>query len=188
MAVTIKYSKLVSNVAGSTAMNITKVNNILTELSKQLLNAIHEGSNIRCRNLFDINYVTTRDLDVEIYNNNVFDFDEQVNAVSLILNYNKTDVSLVISQYYNQIRNLLSSGYQANVKSVAYIEPVLSNGTITYFKRISPVLVNTKPLYADFMVVEQSGDLVVKTLSKDNLRFNLLLSDNLETPYLVKED
>lgn len=185
LAQTVKYKVIVEKVALRTKVTINKAHTVIKSLSEVLTDAIREGNDIDCLGIFSISYkVRTND---DIYKNTVVDFDKQVNEIHLRTNMATEDVMLILDAFYRQIKLLLESGYQVNIKSIGYVEPQLKDGEIKYFSRIAPVLVKQKAMFVDFLILTDDGEVVVKQFEQNQLRFSMKLDDSLETPVDLKQ-
>lgn len=184
MSIRADYLTIVSYLSSKLGYSTRKTRKILTELGKGMKEAISRGNDIEVENLFKIKYKLSKIPKTVIYSNTEYNFENQVDYVVEKTGYSKLDVHRVIKNYYSYINELVSEGYKVTVKSIGVLEPRYSEHYQEYetVVIISPVLTSCKADNIDLLCMDSNGEKETLNVSKENLRFSLFLSSNLNMP------
>ncbi|WP_193635279.1 HU family DNA-binding protein [Bacillus paranthracis] len=184
LAKRVKYTDLIQYVADRCGVSYHKSHRIIKELSKVLKESISRGDTIHCEGLFTISFTYKRG---SIYRNRVFGIQEQVNEVMHQLGgLQEVEVIEVVKVYYRRMHDLVGQGYQVNVKGIGYVIPREGENKVYCDTRVSPVL--DKPDMADFLVLKDSGELILEQVEKKDLRFDIQLDEKANVPYMVMKE
>jgi|SRR5690625_1516648 len=175
------YPELIDYVATRTGISKHRTWRVLKEYSKVLKESVKKGNSIEIDKLITITFTTKEGY---IFENKVIDLEDQVEIVSDNLEMSEIDVRNLILTYIRRIHDRVQEGYQVNIKGVSYVIPSKDrDGEIICTPRVSPVM--EKPDVADFVLSTNQGNIILKELLGEELRFKIEVSEDLEIPYKI---
>lgn len=173
------YKELINYVANRTGVSKHRTWKVLKEYSYVLKDQVKKGNKISIEPLLTITFTTGQGL---IYENKEVNLQDQIELVSENLGIPFLDVKNLIVTYVQRIYDRIQEGYQVNIKGISYLIPSKDKeGNIVCVPRVSPSM--EKPDEADFVLSTSEGHIILKSLTGDDLRFRIDISDNLEIPY-----
>lgn len=173
------YEDLTKYVVYRTGDSKNRVGNILTEYSEVLKEAIKRGNTVKVEGLVTITFATPQGY---VYQNRVYELDEQVNDVAMRLSLDSYKVRTVLLTYLKRIKHRLQDGYQVNIKGICYMVPTEVEEGVICKTRKSPVV--KSPELADFILMTDNG-LVFKELTERDLRIRVEPEEEIEFLYTV---
>lgn len=175
------YDELIHELMGHTNYSYFKTRTAIKELTRILQDKVSKGVAIECDGLFLIDFRITGYINGnEVY----YGISDQATELATKLALPRQDMLNLIRKYYSIIKTKVELGYKVNIKAVAYIEPKYDvEGNILVDARISPQL--DKPIVADFLVADNTGDFRVATVNKEKIRLHMVLDSKLTAPRRV---
>lgn len=185
MSIRANYTSIINYVSLRTSTSTYRTRNIITTLGKCIKEAVKSGKDIDIENLFQIKYKASKLPKIMIYQNTIYDISDQIQEVCKITDYPLSTVDKVIRTYFRHINDLVGDGYKVTVKGVGALIPEKldenSNNLYTNVT-ISPVLNECKPEKNVYPCINTDGEKNNIEIKKENLRFELVLSKNLNQP------
>lgn len=176
------YTTIVNYVASRGKVSYHRARVLLTELGNNLQREVLEGKDLDIDGIFRISYKSNKK---DIYSNAVYGLDEQIDDLVNSTGMGRNEVTRLLKSYYMRMKDLIEIGYHVNVKGIGYVIPKQDEDGVYCDTRVSSVLM--KPEESSFLILGKDGTLYVDTLKKEELRFSIELSSEINVPYkLVK--
>lgn len=181
----LKYSDLIEILKERNGISKHRANELTKEYSECLKTKLTQGYDLDILTIFRVEYVGKN---IQIEENKVYGFNEQVEDIATNLNWDKVEVKRLLLDYLKLMKHKLEQGYQINLKSIGYITPFKDDkdGEVKtgYVERFSPVLTLAESLTV--VVLDDKGNFGVKKLTEDEFYIRMVCSDKLEIPVFSK--
>lgn len=177
----LKYSDLVEILKDRNSISKHKSNTITKEYSELLKQKILEGYDLDILSIFKIKYVGK---DIEIEENKEYGINEQIEDLTIKLNWDKLEVKQLLLDYLRLIKSKLEQGMQVNLKSIGYIVPYEEGSEAGYIVRFSPVLELAETVTV--VSLDNSGNFGITKLTKEEVYIKMVCSEKLDRPVFTR--